>query len=165
MGAHIRELKPEDRDDVAEALGCCGAFTDEEVVVALELFDADGREGYRLFGAEIGGRICGYVCVGRAALTESSWYLYWLCVHPAAQRQGVGTALRRDVERFVWAEGGRRLVIETSGRPDYHRARRFYERAGYVSVGLIRDFYRSGDDCVVYAKQLIQDDHESQPAT
>jgi ribosomal protein S18 acetylase RimI-like enzyme len=70
------------------------------------------------------------------------------------QRQGVGGMLQRQVEASARAGGGRRLVLETSGRADYDAARRFYERVGYVQTGFIADFYRPGDDCVIYVKTL-----------
>jgi ribosomal protein S18 acetylase RimI-like enzyme len=50
--------------------------------------------------------------------------------------------------------GARRVVVETSGRPDYARARRFYEASGYREVGRIADFYADGDSCVFYSKEL-----------
>ena len=46
------------------------------------------------------------------------------------------------------------LVIETGGRPDYAGQRCFYETQGYVEVGRIPDFYRAGDDGVIYWKRL-----------
>jgi ribosomal protein S18 acetylase RimI-like enzyme len=154
MGPVIREVVPEDREAIEEALTACGAFSAEEIGVALELVDAGAPGGYTLFGAEIEGRVRGYVCLAQASLTQSSWYLYWICVHPAAQGQGVGRALQARSEEFVRLQGGRRLVLETSGRPDYGTARRFYENAGYKQVGLIPDFYRPGDDCAIYSKLL-----------
>jgi len=150
----IRELVPEDREAIEEALTECGAFSEEEIRVALELFDAGAPGGYTLFGAEIEGRVLGYVCLAQASLTQSSWYLYWICVHPAAQGKGVGRALQAKSEEFVRSQGCRRLVLETSGRPDYCEARRFYENAGYERVGLIPDFYRPGDDCAIYSKVI-----------
>jgi ribosomal protein S18 acetylase RimI-like enzyme len=165
MGPRIRELAPADRNDVADALVRCGAFTAEEIAVALELFDAGSSAGYWLFGAEVNGRIAGYVCIGTATLTESSWYVYWLCVHPDAQRRGIARALQDRAEQFVWSHGGRRLVVETSGRGDYDPAHQFYQRAGYVKAGVLEDFYRSGDDCVIYVKQLHRDEQASRLAT
>ena len=103
MGPRIRELAPADRNDVADALVRCGAFTAEEIAVALELFDAGSSAGYWLFGAEVNGRIAGYVCIGTATLTESSWYVYWLCVHPDAQRRGIARALQDRAEHLPGA--------------------------------------------------------------
>jgi ribosomal protein S18 acetylase RimI-like enzyme len=139
---------------VQEALAGCGAFTDEEVGVAIEMFESGLAGDYSLLGIDIGGALRAYACFGKAGLTQWSWYLYWFCVHPAAQRSGVGQALERSVEEAVRQCGGERLVLETSGRPDYERSRRFYERAGFALQGRIRDFYKAGDDCLIYCKSL-----------
>ncbi len=156
---NIRAPRPGDRATIEEMLRACGAFTDEEVRVAMELFDEGlgiGVEGdYPLFAAELNGRVRGYVCVGKTPLTRGTWHEYWICVHPAAQRQGVGQALQARAEEFVRSRGGERLVLETSGRPAYARTRRFYRQSGYRAVGRISDFYQPGDGCVVFCKVLI----------
>ncbi len=155
----IRELQSQDCDAVREALIACGAFTDEEVQVALEVLEAGlaGRlsGAYPHFVAEVEQHVCGYACVGKTPLTVSTWHLYWICVHPAVQGGGVGQALLSYMEAFVRACHGARLVVETSGQPSYARTRRFYQVAGYIEVGRIPDFYKPGDDCVLYCKALV----------
>ena len=154
----IRELVETDREAIREILVSCVAFTAEEIRVALDVL-ADGLAGgldgdYPLFAAELDDCVRGYVCVGKTPLTRGTWHEYWICVHPAAQRDGIGQALQTYAEGFVRSRGGERLVLETSGRPAYARTRRFYRRAGYRRVGRIRDFYQPGDDCVVFCKDL-----------
>jgi ribosomal protein S18 acetylase RimI-like enzyme len=154
----IRGLQSQDRDAVREALIACGAFTEEEVQVALEVLEAGlagGLSGeYPHFVAEVERHECGYICVGKTPLTASTWHLYWICVHPAVQGRGVGQELLSYVEAFVRTCNGERLVVETSGQPSYVRTRRFYQEAGYIEVGRIPDFYKPGDDCVLYCKTL-----------
>ncbi len=154
----IRELQSQDCDAVREALIACGAFTDEEVQGAQEMLEAGlagGLNGeYPLFAAEVEQHVRGYVCVGKTPLTASTWHLYWICVHPAVQGRGVGQKLLSHVEKFVRTCNGERLVVETSGQPSYARTRWFYQEAGYIEVGRIPDFYKSGDDCVLYCKTL-----------
>jgi ribosomal protein S18 acetylase RimI-like enzyme len=154
MGVMVRAFAAADRAAVEDALIDCGAFTAEEVGVALEMVDAGLGGDYALLAVEVSGLVRGYACAGRAHLTASSWYLYWICVHRRAQGAGVGRTLQAHVEDMVREWGGERLILETSGRPDYARARRFYRAAGFVEVGRIPDFYRAGDDCVVYCKVL-----------
>jgi ribosomal protein S18 acetylase RimI-like enzyme len=96
----------------------------------------------------------GYVCAGSTPLTASTWHLNWICVHPEAAGRGLVRALQERLEELVRARGGRRVVVETSGRADYARARRFYEAAGYRRAGEIPDFYADGDSCVFYWKSL-----------
>lgn len=154
----IRELQSRDRDAVHDALIACGAFTDEEIQVALEVLEAGlagGLSGdYPLFAAEVEQHVRGYVCIGKTSLTASTWHLYWICIHPTVQGRGVGQELLSYVERFVRTCSGERLVVETSGQPSYARTRQFYHDAGYLEVGRIPDFYKLGDDCVLYCKTL-----------
>jgi len=143
---------------VAAILMECEAFSLEETRVALEMIDAglaDGPEhGYALFVAETNKTVAGYVCIGRTPLTISTWHLYWIGVHPRAQRHGVGRALQTYIEDYIRGRQGTRVVVETSGRPDYEGSRSFYAAIGYQLAGRIADYYKPGDDCVFYYKVL-----------
>ena len=150
----VRRPAEGDRQVIHEALTRCGAFTDEEIRVALEMFDAGLAGDYSLLVVETDGAVRAYACFGKASLTQRSWYLYWIFVDPSVQRTGLGQVLERSVEDSVRQMGGERLVLETSGRPDYERSRRFYERAGFTVHGRIPDFYHAGDDCIIYCKML-----------
>jgi ribosomal protein S18 acetylase RimI-like enzyme len=50
--------------------------------------------------------------------------------------------------------GGRVLLVETSGTPDFERTRAFYRKCGYEEEARIRDFYQAGADKIVYRKAL-----------
>ena len=154
VGVTVRDLTPLDRPTVRDMLMDCGAFSEAEIRVALEMVDAGFAGDYTLLGAEVDGLVRGYACAGHAHLTASSWYLYWICVDRRAQGAGIGCALQERLEDLVRTLGGERLVLETSGRTEYARARRFYHAAGFVEGGRIPDFYGPGDDCHVYYKQL-----------
>jgi ribosomal protein S18 acetylase RimI-like enzyme len=154
MGVTVRALVAEDRISVREALIDCNAFSDEEVRVALEMLDAGLHGDYALLVVETHEKVCGYACVGRAHLSVSSWYLYWFCIHSQMQGRGLARTLQAGVEDLVRTRGGDRLILETSGRTDYERARRFYHSVGFIQVGCIPDFYKPGDDCLVYCKVL-----------
>lgn len=87
-------------------------------------------------------------------LTEGTWNLYMLAVHPQRQREGRGTAMVQYVERELAARGARLLLIETSGTGSFERTRAFYRALGYDEEARIRDFYNVGDDKVVFRKAL-----------
>lgn len=159
MGITFRQLVAGDRPAVREMLVRSGAFSEEEVRVALEMVDAGIQGEYSLLAAEVDGEVRGYACIGKASLTASTWYEYWICVHPSAQRTGVGRALQSYLEDLVRKSGGERIVLETSGRPDYARTRHFYHQAGFVQVGRVPDFYKPGDDCVVLCKMINGNTH------
>jgi ribosomal protein S18 acetylase RimI-like enzyme len=108
---------------------------------------------YYLLGAELDGRLMGWICWGATPCTEGTWDLYWLAVDPAAQGHGVGTALVDEMESRLMGKA-RLIAVDTSGRADYTLTRRFYEARGYKAVAVVPDFYAPGDDQVIFTKAL-----------
>lgn len=94
-------------------------------------------------------------------MTQGTWNLYLIAVHPARQSEGRGAALIWEVERLVVARGAHQLLVETSGLPEFQRIRDFYPRCGFAAEALIRDFYRRGEDKVVFRKVLALADPAS----
>lgn len=81
---------------------------------------------------------------------DRSAYLRLLLVDEDARSRGTGAALLARIERIARRAGARHLALLVTR--DNRRARRFYERAGYRSVGLLPDFVRPGLDEVLYVK-------------
>ena len=59
------------------------------------------------------------------------------------------------VEKDVLHRGDRMILIETSSQETYGATIRFYERSGYLLAARIRNFYRIGDDKLVFQKELV----------
>ena len=158
---HIRQLESTDRSRIEEMVVSSGRFTDEEVATALELVDEALEEGEAsgyvfviLEGKKEDSATLGYACYGPTPLTQGVYDLYWIVIDPAAQGKGLGRLLMEHVERDVVKRGGRMLLIETSSQEAYGTTIRFYERSGYELVARIKDFYRIGDDKLVFSKGL-----------
>lgn len=92
-------------------------------------------------------------------MTVGTWNLYMLAVRPDRQRQGRGAALVRHVEQDVAARGARILLIETSSLATFERTRMFYRALGYDEEACIRDYYKAGDDKIVFRKALSENAH------
>ena len=150
---HLAPLQPSHRSRLESIVRATGVFTEAEVVVALELFDATDDD-YEFVGAFDGDRLVGYACFGPTPSTDRTYDLYWIAVHPESQRSGAGAALMTEVELRLAQRDARLLVIETSSRPDYEPTRMFYDRRGYREAARIRDFYAPGDDRIVLAKRV-----------
>jgi ribosomal protein S18 acetylase RimI-like enzyme len=154
----MRKLRHDDIPMLEEILGATGAFTDEEVSIALELLETvinDPRQqDYEVAVADIGDRVAGYALFGPVPLTEGNFDLYWIAVDPNSQGSGIGRRLMKHVEEQVRQRGGRLLCLETSSQGGYLRTRKFYEQAGYVEESCIRDFYKPGDDRLTYVKRF-----------
>lgn len=154
----IRRTEAGDVEAVLQILKDTGFFRPDEVVTAGEVLeeavDPDGSGHYRSYCCEADGRVAGWVCWGPTPCTLATFDLYWLAVAPDLQGKGLGKELMSFAESAIAAEGGRIVVVETAGRPDYEPTRRFYERVGYQMEACLADFYAPGDDKVVYYKRL-----------
>jgi ribosomal protein S18 acetylase RimI-like enzyme len=146
----LRPFRSDDRSAIERILRSGDTFTGEETAVALQLL---GAEGYEVVVAE-DGAVAGYACHGRAWFSDGAWELYWLAVAPESRGRGIGGALLAAVEDAAAAAGGRFALVETASKESYAPARRFYERCGYAEIARVPDFYRVGDDKIVYRKLL-----------
>ena len=151
----LRPLSAADRRRIEEITRAVLVFRDDEVPVALEVFDGavGGSPDYIALGATVDDRLVGWICWGPTPCTLGTYDLYWMAVDPAVQGSGVGAALMREMEGRL-AGSARLIVVETAGRPDYRPTRAFYEARGYRRAAVIPDFYAPGDDQVVYVKTL-----------
>jgi ribosomal protein S18 acetylase RimI-like enzyme len=151
----LRSLSAADRRRIEEITRAVLVFRDDEVPVALEVFDGAvaGSPDYIAVGATLDDRLVGWICWGPTPCTLGTYDLYWMAVDPTVQGSGIGAALLREMEGRL-AGSARLIVVETAGRPDYRPTRAFYEARGYRRAAIIPDFYAPGDDQVVYVKTL-----------
>jgi len=156
----LRPMVKADRQPVLELIRATGFFTPDEVKVAEELIDIylqqpDQRDYFIVVVENEQGRVAGYMTYGPTPLTEGTWDLYWIAVSPADQGKGYGQQLVRWLEEEVRKRKGRLIIIETSSQPKYEPTRKFYEKLGYAEVARIPDFYRPGDDRVIFGKYFL----------
>lgn len=158
MSVTIRKFEQSDKEPVRNLLVHTKSFTDAEVDVAIELVDIfldnPNQKDYDLYTAIEDNEVLGYICIGPTPLTEGTYDLYWIAVSPAAQGKGVGKQLIKYAEEIVKRNNGRLLVAETSSQPKYQKTRDFYVSAGYEIVSRIKEYYKVGDDLLVYGKYL-----------
>ncbi len=133
-----------------------GVFTRVEIEVAVELLEfalTEKEPFYQFIFARVSaGHILGYTCFGETPLTDKRFDLYWLVVSSLAQRQGLGQVLFLQTETTIREQGGQRIYAETSGTEAYAKPRAFYQKMGMCEVARIFDFYRQGDDKVIYCR-------------
>jgi ribosomal protein S18 acetylase RimI-like enzyme len=162
MNRTIRPMVAADRSGVFRILETAGNFTPEEVATALELIDEwlelGEHSGYLTYVLEAregeSSEVLGYVSFGPTPLTESTYDLYWIAVDKSKHRGGVGKKLMKFTEDETLRRGGKMLLIETSSQETYDGTIQFYERTGYELVGKIPEYYKPGDDKLIFAKKL-----------
>jgi hypothetical protein len=59
-----------------------------------------------------------------------------------------------EAVRTAAAEGGRLMVIYTSGTPPYAAARRLYEAHQFARTATVPEYYNAGDDLYIYSRRL-----------
>lgn len=154
----IRKLQSKDRKQLVSIVEGIDNFNDEEKQIAVELIDEaiskPNHEYYNVYVFENEGKISGYHCVGKRALTDGVYDLYWIVVDPKSQNKGIGKKLLDHVEKFVKEENGRWILAETSSKESYNATRNFYHRNNYSIVAEIKDFYTINDNLVVFGKYI-----------
>lgn len=154
----IRKLQSKDRQNLLSIVNGTNNFTEEEKSVAVELIDEavanPNHEYYNVYVFEEDGKILGYHCVGKRALTDGVYDLYWIVVDPSAQNKGIGKILLDHIEEFVKERDGRWILAETSSKESYNATRNFYFRNNYSIVAEIKDFYTTKDNLIVFGKYI-----------
>lgn len=158
----IRPLVSTDLPGLISLLVASGLFPPDEVqevgsMAAASLDDHVGSDHCWVIDEAEGDDDHGPVAVAYYAperMTDGTWNLYLIAVHPTHQGQGRGSKLIRYVEAALAARGARILLVETSGLPSFARTRAFYRKCGYDEEARIRDFYKAGEDKIIFRKAL-----------
>jgi GNAT superfamily N-acetyltransferase len=155
----IRPTTPDETTQLVDLTEATGLFKPLEVEALTEVF-ADYFGGNRDYGhrsitADQDGMILGFAYYAPAAMTDRTWYLYWIAVRKDIQARGIGTELLRFVEKDIRDEHrGRVLFIETGSLPHYEKTRQFYVKNNYETHAVLKDYYAAGDSMVVFRKVL-----------
>jgi ribosomal protein S18 acetylase RimI-like enzyme len=154
----IRPTVHDDTPALVALTEATGVFKPIEIEALVEVLndyhETDHAHGHRCVTYEDKGTIVGYAYYAPAAMTDRTWYLYWIAVSKQTQAKGVGGKLLRHAEEDIRRHQGRILLIETSSLPHYDLTRRFYLKHGYELHATLRDYYADGDDMVVFRKRI-----------
>jgi GNAT superfamily N-acetyltransferase len=156
----IRPTVPGDTPAIVALAEQTRVFKPLEIEALKEVLDdyheSNHLEGHISVTFEQDGRPIGFAYYAPAAMTDRTWYLYWIAVSKHTQAKGVGGKLLRHAEEDIRRAGGRLLLIETSSLPHYELTRKFYLKHHYDQAAALRDFYADGDDMVVFSKHLAR---------
>jgi ribosomal protein S18 acetylase RimI-like enzyme len=149
-----------DREPVLDLLRATRSFSEAELDIAAELIDATlggtPQQDYHAFVAEVdrSAEVGGMLIIGPTPATTGTWDLYWIAAHPDQQGRGIAQELDAFAGEFVRQRGGYLVIAETSGQPGYARTRAFYSKQGYAEVARIADYYKPGDDLVMFGRRV-----------
>ncbi|WP_206816887.1 GNAT family N-acetyltransferase [Chroococcus sp. FPU101] len=154
----IRPATPDDKKALMAIASVIGLFSQQELeelgAMLAEYFDDHlGSDHFWITYED--SQPVGVAYYAPEPFTYGTWNLYFIAVHPDRQGEGLGGKLLHYVEQMLTARGERILLVETSGRPSFERTRAFYRKNGYDEEARIREFYKAGDDKIIFRKALV----------
>lgn len=153
----IRAIAPDDNNALLALAEATGLFQLEEIGELADMLTAhfeDTTDSSGVWLTDDAPELVGIAYFAPERMTEGTWNLYLIAIHPQYQRQGRGAALLTHIEKMLVEQGERILLVETSGVDSFEYVRDFYRRCGFEEEARIRDFYRAGDDKIVFRKVL-----------
>src|SRR5262245_53525152 len=103
----IRPTAPSDTPRLLKLADGTGVFKPSEIVALREVPDDHHTDnhglGHRSLVWEEGSRVVGFAYYAPAAMTDRTWYLWWIAVERSLHGQGVGGRLLRAAEEEVRA--------------------------------------------------------------
>ena len=149
----IRRTVPSDYESLIEIAIASGLFEPSQADMLAGMIRSPAETDI-WFTAEMEQRPVGTAYLVPEKMTNGTWNLLFIAVHPNAQRQGLGTAILNHVQEWLRSQGERILIVETAGIADFDYVRHFYAREGFEQEARIRDFYDEGVDKVIFRKAL-----------
>ena len=154
MQEKIRSVTSADIDEIKKVVDSSGLFPSEYLNEMLSDYfnNADTRDiWFTYFDYNIPVAI-GY-CVPEK-FTEGTYNLLAIGVSEDSQRKGIATEMMKYIEQLLKYKEGRILIVETSSDDAQIGARKFYKQIGYTQEAVIRDFWKDGEDKIVFWKKL-----------
>ncbi|MBL0009551.1 MAG: GNAT family N-acetyltransferase [Saprospiraceae bacterium] len=87
-------------------------------------------------------------------LTDGTYNLLAIGVSQDSQRIGIASQMMNYIEQLLKQKHGRILIVETSSDDAQIGARNFYKKIGYTQAAVIKDFWKDGEDKIVFWKKL-----------
>ena len=153
----IRPATPDDKKALMAIADAIGLFSPQELEelggMLAEYFDGNlGSDHFWITYDD--SEPVGVAYYAPEQYADGTWNLYFIAVHPDRQGKGLGGKLLHYVEQMLAERGDRILLVETSGLPNFERTRTFYRKNGYDEEARIREFYKAGDDKIIFRKVL-----------
>ncbi len=111
-------------------------------------------QGHLAITFEQAGQIHGFAYYAPAAMTDRTWYLWWIAVTRHTQAKGIGGKLLKHIEADITQRKGRVMFIETSSLAHYDLTRKFYLKHAYELAATIPDYYADDDHMMIFRKRF-----------
>jgi N-acetylglutamate synthase-like GNAT family acetyltransferase len=151
---HIRKANRSDIPGLKTILDSSELFPSEYLEGMMEEYLTNPESGEIWFCAHLPEGPAGFGYCVPEKLTEGTYNLLAIAVTKELQGKGIGRALIQYIENLLKAENNRILTVDTSGSDAYLLTRKFYLQLDYQQEAVIRDFWKEGEDKIVFWKKL-----------
>lgn len=154
MHSNIRAVRAQDIEALKQVVDSSQLFPAEflEEMIAEYLNNPETQELWFSYADGQTPLAVGY-CVPEK-LTEGTFNLLAIGVSQQAQRRGIARQMMAYIEQLLKQKGARVLIVETSSDEAQSAARALYRNLGYSHEATIRDFWKEGEDKIVFWKKL-----------
>lgn len=150
MQDKIRAVTPIDIEGLKEVVDSSGLFPSEylDEMISDYFNNADTQDIWFTCLADDKPVAIGY-CVPEK-FTDSTYNLLAIRVAQDSQWKGIASEMMKYIEQILKDKEARILIVETSSDNAQIGARRFYKQVGYIQEADIRDFWKNGEDKIVF---------------
>lgn len=152
----IRYAKPEDQPSLASIANASGVFPGALIPDMTRSFFSGEASTEIWLTFKSATEVQGFCYAVQEKMTDGTWNMLAIAVHPSRQGLGKGTAVVKHLETVLSHRSQRVLVVDTSSAAEFGGARAFYRKNGYCEEARIRDFWAAGDDKIVFWKRLTE---------
>jgi ribosomal protein S18 acetylase RimI-like enzyme len=154
MSDKIRAVTSDDIDGLKEVCDSSGLFPSEylDEMISDYFNNVDTQDIWFAYFEESKPVAIGY-CVPEK-FTDGTFNLLAIGVSQDSHRKGIASKMMKYIELLLKNKDGRILIVETSTDDAQIGARKFYKKIGYTQEAVIRDFWKDGEDKIVFWKKL-----------
>jgi ribosomal protein S18 acetylase RimI-like enzyme len=147
---------PTDIENVRSIVTDTALFSKCEIEMAVELVITTLKipDEYSFFFAELNDETIAFCNYSLIPCTMDTFDLYWIAVRKKMQGMGIGKMLIKATENDIRVKKGRQILVSTSSLETYSNTRKFYEKAGFSVAAILPNFYKEGDDEIIFKKVL-----------
>lgn len=140
-----REVTPDCVEDICEIER--ESFSEPYPSYILAVMAREAPETFLVAISE--SKVVGYVLT---SLNEDEGHVLSIAIRRGFRRRGIGSRLMAETFQVLRRKGIRRIRLEA--RLSNCEAKQFYEQLGFKKKGLIRAYYRDGEDAVNMVREL-----------
>jgi len=155
-GVKIVALEDTHVDDLAEIVRLNNHSLTDLVRSDLSEWIGRGRPaGHEYFTALDGARP-----IGMTGFRPDLWgvhdiyWLVWLYIHPDYKRKGIASKLFAHAQSRLREIGCRKAYLDVGNEEHHTAAIAFHKKDGFVLEGHLRDYWREGEDFMIFSKHL-----------